>query len=187
MNIRTILPSITRFVAMMLFLAPAGMLAAQQADSAAISKLLPEVKLHAANAERDADALEGFTRNTLHWESHAAQIHMIRRHVNDLIEDSNKLSRLRSEGSPWQQQAIDHINELLPQISTQLSAMINHLSENQRSINSPKFRDYIRTNYKLIHTAHEAIDNWADYSEAKWEANALEQQLQIAAAQNRGK
>lgn len=182
MNIRTIHPWLTRFVAMMLFLAPAGMLAAQQGDSAAISNLLPEVKLHAANAERDADTLEGYTRNTLHWETHAAQIHMIRQHVNDLIEDSNKLSRLRSEGSPWQQQAIDHINEFLPQISTHLSAMINHLAENQKSVNSPKFRDYIRTNYKLIHTAHEAIDNWADYDEAKWKANALEQQLQVAAA-----
>jgi len=186
MNIRTMLPSLTRFVAIAFFLAPAGMLAAQQADSAAISKLLPEVKLHAANAERDADTLETYTRNTLHWESHANQIHMIRQHVNDLIEDSNQLSRLRSAGSPWQQQAIDHINELLPQISTHLSAMINHLSENQRSINSPKFRDYIRTNYRLIHTAHEAIDDWADYNEVKWKANALEQQLQLAKAQNPG-
>ena len=187
MNIRSILPSLTRFVAILFVLAPAGTLAAQQSDSAAISKLLPEVKLHAANAERDADTLESYTRNTLHWESHAAQIHMIRKHVNDLIEDSNKLSSLRSEGSPWQQQAIDHINELLPQISTHLSGMINHLSENQKSINSPTFRDYIRTNYKLILTAHESIDNWADYSEAKWKANALEQQLQVAAAQNPGK
>lgn len=187
MNIRTILRSLTRIVAIMLFLAPVGMLAAQQADSAAISKLLPEVKLHAANAERDADTLESYTRNTLNWESHAAQIHMIRQHVNDLIQDSNELSRLRPEGSPWQQQAIDHINKLLPQISTHLSAMINHLSENQRSVNSPKFRDYLRTNYKLIHTAHEAIDNWADYNEVKWKANALEQQLQVAAAQNPGK
>ena len=186
MNIRTMLPSLARFVAITLFLVPAGMLSAQRADSAAISKLLPEVKIHAANAERDADTLEAYTRNTLHWESHATQIHMIRMHVNDLIKDSNELSRLRPEGSPWQQQAIDHINELLPQISTHLSAMINQLSENQRSINSPKFRDHIRTNYKLIHTAHEAIDNWADYSEAKWKANVLEQELKLATAQNTG-
>ena len=186
MNIRSTLSSLTRFVAIMLFLAPAGMLTAQRADSAAISSLLSEVKVHAANAERDADTLETYTRSTLHWESHASQIHMIRQHVNDLIKDSNQLSKLRSEGSPWQQQAIDHINEILPQMATDLSAMIKHLSENRIRINSSEFRDHIRTNYRLIKDAHVMINNWADYSEAKLKANALERELQLATTQDPG-
>ena len=57
----------------MFFLLSAGLLAAQNHDSAAISKLLTQARSHAALANEDAIALESFTRSNVQWSTHAAE------------------------------------------------------------------------------------------------------------------
>src|SRR5579863_8311263 len=90
-------------IAVLLLVLPAGLAAAQNPDSAAISKLLQSVRVHAANADDDAATLSTFARSGLDRRHHAWQLNQIREHVNGLIRESNELSSMRDEGSPWQQ------------------------------------------------------------------------------------
>jgi wobble nucleotide-excising tRNase len=185
MNSKMITSTIT-WIAIVALLLSVGRLAAQTADSEAITKLLMQVKVHAAEADNDANTLESYTRGNIHWQTHANQITRIKEHVNDLINDSNEMSSLRSSGSPWQQEAIDHINDLLPQVSARLTAMINHLNDNRSRTKLQAFSDYIRENQRLINKAHEMINDYADYSEAKAKSEALEEELQLTAASETG-
>jgi hypothetical protein len=47
------------------------------------------------------------------WESHATQLRLIQDRVNVLAKTTQQLNDLRSQGSQWQQTAIDRINPLL--------------------------------------------------------------------------
>lgn len=177
MNPKSMMAAITR-IAIVALLLPVGMLAAQT-DSDAISKLLVQVRTHAAEASDDATTLESYTRGNLHYQSHATQINRMKEHVNELIRDSNELTSLRPEGSPWQQEAIDRIQEILPQMASHLTGMINHLNDNKSKTHMPAYREYVRTNQRLIDKAHQTIDNFVDYDEARAKADSLEKQLQL--------
>jgi wobble nucleotide-excising tRNase len=179
MNPKTMMSAIMR-IAILALLLPVGMLAAQTTDSEAITKLMLQVKAHATQADEDAATLESYTRGRMHFQSHATQITRIKEHVNDLIRDSNEMSSIRHLGSPWQQEMIDHVNELLPQISSHLTAMIVHLKENQSRTMLPPFRDYVLQNQRLINKAHEMINDYMDYGAAKSRAEALEKELQLS-------
>jgi hypothetical protein len=159
---------------------PVGGLAAQSADSAAISKLLDEVKVHSANAEDDAATLESFTISKLSWQSHATQLNQIEEHVNDLIRDSNQMTSMRDQGSPWQQEAIDRISSLLPEMALHLTVTINHLNDNKSQIHMQPYRDYARMNYTLISKAHHLITDLVDYGEAKVKIDSLDKELQLS-------
>lgn len=173
---RTFLASI----AGLLFLLPAGKLTAQNPDSAAISKLLQSVKVHAANAEDDAATLSTFARSGLERRHHAGQLNQIKEHVNGLIVDSNELSSMRDQGSPWQQQAIDQIVQVLPEMADHLTATINYLNEHPKHTNLKPFQDYVFANEKLIHNAYQIISGYVEYGQAKAKAEALEKDLQIS-------
>lgn len=185
MKPKSMMSAVSR-IAMVALLLPVGMLAAQSADSEAVSKLLAEVKTHAAEADKDADTLESYTRSNLQYKTHATQITRVKEHVNDLIRDFNEMSLLRHLGSPWQQEAIDHINELLPQMAAHLTAMIGYMKENQSGTNLQPFRDYIHENKRLISKAHEMINDYVDYGEAKAKADALEKELQLTTPSTSG-
>jgi hypothetical protein len=45
--------------------------AAPQEDNKEVSKLLEDVKMQAADLQRDSDELESFTRSDTSWQSHA--------------------------------------------------------------------------------------------------------------------
>ena len=94
---------------------------AQKPDSTAISDLLKEAESHAVLAQQDAETLEAYTRSTVSSEAHANRLNAIREHANDLIKDFNQLSSMREEGSPWQQEAIDHVNPLLHEMADNFS------------------------------------------------------------------
>lgn len=177
----TLFTTISRLAILSLLL-PAGMLAAQNSDSPAISNLLKEVKSHAMLADEDAHTLASYTLSNLHWRSHAKQLESIKAHVNDLIRDGNQLGSMRDEGSPWQQEAIDRTTSLLPDMAAHLTTTINHLNANQNQTNLQPYRDLALTNETIIHKAHEIISDFVDYGEAKAKAEALERQLQLSSA-----
>lgn len=185
MKPKSIMSAITR-IALVALLLPVGTLAAQ-VDSQAISKLLVQVKTHAAEASDDADTLESYTRGNMHYQSHATQINRMKEHVNELIRDSNELNSLRAEGSAWQQEAIDRIQEILPQMASHLTGMINHLNDNKSKTHIPAYREYVRTNQRLINKAYETIENFVDYDEAKAKADSLEKELQLPTEASAGK
>ncbi len=166
-------------LAILALLLPAGLLMAQNRDSEAISKLLDQVKNHAAMASDDAAELESYTRSRLSWETHALQLTQMKEHVNNLLQDASKMIELRDEGSPWQQEAIDRIDPLLPEMAAHLTAMINHYNDNKNRLNMKPYRDFVLANQELIDHAHDLISNFAAYSEAKSRADELERRLEL--------
>jgi hypothetical protein len=185
MKSHTLLNTISR-LAILALLLPVSMLAAQNPDSTTISKLLEEVKSHAVLADDDAHTLASYTRSNVGWRTHGTQLTLIKEHVNDLIRDGNQLSTLRDEGSPWQQDAIDRISSLLPEMASHLTATINHLSDNQNQTLLKPYQDLALTNETIIHKAHEIISDYVDYGEAKAKADVLGKQLQLPAASESG-
>lgn len=173
-------------LAILALLLPAGTLAAQNPDSAAVSKLLQEVKSHAAEADEDAHELASYTLSDLGWQTHAKQLNLMKEDVNALIRDSNRLGSMRDEGSPWQQDAIDRISGLLPEMAAHLTNTINHLNDNKNRTKLQPYRDLALTNQTIIHKAHEIISDYVDYGEAKAKADTLEKQLQLPAASESG-
>ena len=152
---------------------------AQKADSAEISNLLSEAQHHAVLLDDDAVTLQSYTRSKLHWKSHAQQLELMKTHVNNLGKVTAQLSDLRSEGSPWQQQAIDQINPLLQEMADHLTATINHLNENQERVNMPAFQDYARANYDLASKTSALIKDYVNYDKARSQSQSLEQKLEM--------
>src|SRR6185312_4374138 len=155
-------------------------MAAQNPDSANISTLLQHAKEHAVQAHADAEKIESYTRSTLSWRTHSDQIARMRDNINRLGKDVAALSGARAEGSPWQQDAIDHIDPLLQSMADHLSAMIQHLNENQNRVHMPPYVDYARANYQLSEKLLATIRDYADYAEAKSQTESLEQKLELA-------
>ncbi|HEV2132797.1 MAG TPA: hypothetical protein VGR47_00915 [Terracidiphilus sp.] len=173
-------------IAIVAFMLPACRLAAQNADSPAVSKLLEAVKSHAALADEDAHTLASYTRSDIGWQTHGKQLTLIKEHVNDLISDSNQLNAMRDEGSPWQQEAIDRIGTLLPEMASNLTSTIDHLNDNKNRTSLKPYRDLAKANETVIHKAHEIIADFVDYSQAKAKSETLEKQLQLPAASESG-
>jgi uncharacterized membrane protein YccC len=177
---KLVLSSLLR-TAIFALLLPASLLAAQNPDSPAVNQLLTQVKSHAMLADDDAATLSSYLNSRMHWKSHGYKLEQIKGHVNDLIRDSNELVAMRGEGSPWQQEAIDRISQLLPEMAAELTATIQHLRDNQNKLAFAPYRDYVRNNEKLIHTASQMISDFVDYGNAKARSQTLDRQLQLPA------
>ena len=154
---------------------------AQTADSDQISNLLSQAKNHAVLAEDDAATLESYTGSTSHWRAHAAQLNRIREHVNELGQLNKQLGDARTEGSPWQQKAVDQVDAHLREMADLLTITINHLSDNKSQVHLQTYRDYAQANAKLASHIAKMIDDFVDYDEAKSKAESLEQKLELPA------
>ena len=156
---------------------------AQDKDSKAITDLLKEAGSHAILASDDAETLESYTRShTMSWESHANRLRTIADHANNLIQDFDKLSSMRSEGSPWQQEAIDHVDPLLKEMADHLNTTIAHFKENKQRVNMPTFHDYVKANREYMGRTSELISSFVEYEETRAKANGLEASLDLPTA-----
>ena len=152
---------------------------AQAPDSQRVSTLLQHAREHAQHAELDSDTLYAYTQSKMSWQTHSRQLNLIREHVNELGKDVRDLTDARAEASPWQQDAIDHINPLLRQMADHLTVTITHLNENKERVHLLAFKDYARGNYELSQKLRALIDDYADYAQATQKADALEQKLAL--------
>ena len=182
MNPLRILTSIAG-IAILALLASAGVVSAQNPDSPAITQLLEKVRADSARANNDAHLLESYTRSRMSSQSHGAQLETIRGHVNNLIDDSNEMAKLRNEGSPWQQQAIDRINSILPEISAHLTTTIEHFRDNGNRTHMKEYRDLVETNRKMIEHANAIISDYVKYGKSKARSEALQQHLKAPASE----
>src|SRR6478672_2735593 len=155
----------------------ARIMRAQSPDSEEISKLLVQAKAHALELEDDAADLDAITRSKLSWKQHANKLERMREHINSLGQVSKQLNEKRSEGSPWQQKAIDQIDPLLREMASSLTATINHLNEQQSQVHMPAYREYVHSNHELASKTARLIRDFVDYDEAKSEAEAFESKL----------
>lgn len=169
----------TTLVALLLAMSPA-IRAQAKSDSPEISRLFSQAKANAVLVANDADKLEAFALSGVSWQSHARQLEQMRGHVNDLIGDVNGLAQQRSEGSAWQQEAIDRIDPLLTSMADHLTATIRHFNENRHFARLQPYKEYARGNRVLADKTLAVIRDFVDYSEARAEAEALEQKLSPA-------
>ena len=160
-----------------LFLMAGLTLAAQTTDSARVTSLLQHAKEHAAQARLDAEKIEGFTRSGTTWKSHSEQLRHMTEDVNQLGKDVAELTAARAEASPWQQEAIDHVDPLLRSLAGHMTAMIKHLDDNRNQVHMPAYVDYAKANYRLADRLLATINDYIDYAEVKSKTEALEQKL----------
>lgn len=167
--------------ALALFLSMCMPATAQKADSKQISDLFSEIKAHATLAEDDAQTLEAYTRSNASWRSHADRLGLVKEHVNDLLEDYNRMVRLRDEGSPWQQDAIDQLSPLTKGMANRLAATIEHQRANPTHVKMPQWVEYVHGNSEYLSKASTLIHDLVDYGAAKSTAESLEKQLNLPA------
>ena len=179
MNNTLVLATLKKTAILGLLLVLPAFAKAQIADSSAITDLLKEAKSHAVLAEDDAVTLESYTRSTISWQAHGNRLTEMKVHTNDLINDFNKLSSMRQDGSPWQQEAIDRVDPLLHEMADHLQATIDHFNENKNRVQMPPYRDYAKANRELMSKTNQLISDLVDYSEAKTKANLLEKTLEL--------
>lgn len=179
MNNTLVLITLKRTALLGLILLMPAFAKAQLADSKAITDLLKEAKSHAVRAVEDAEKLESYTRSVISWQSHGIRLTEMQTHANDLINDFNKLKSMRSEGSPWQQEAIDRIDPLLREMGDHLNATIDHLNENKHRVQMPPYREYAKANLELMSKTNQLISDFVDYAESKTKADVLEKGLDL--------
>jgi hypothetical protein len=170
---------VTKTILLALMLSITSLLVAQNVTSAAISERLKVVKSHAALAEDDAATLKSYAFSRLSWESHSARVSLMKEHINALIKDYNDLAEMRPDAVPWQQEAIDRIEPLVRETADQLTALIEHMNQNQSRLHMKPYRDYVNAHYKVVSNLHKVIADFVDYGEAKEQKEAMERELAL--------
>lgn len=169
-------------VAALLFAAPPLLRADSTNDSAEINQLLLQAKASASEVALDAEKLEAYTSSRVSWQTHARQLERMRADVNELGRDVSRLSALRPQGSPWQQEAIDRVNPALRSMADHLTATIQHLNDNQSRIHTAAYKDYATGNRVFADTTLALIRDFVKYGEARAKADLLEQKLTLPAS-----
>jgi len=113
----------------------------------------------------------------VNWKLHANALANIQEHVNDLGRDYKEVERLREDGSPWQEDAIDQMRPLLQGMAAHLTATIGHLNNNQNHVRMQTYVDYVRGNRDYATRTSALIHDLVDYGEAKAKSEKLEQEL----------
>ena len=154
---------------------------ASATHSEEVSQLLSEAKAEAFELRHDAMHMETFTRHRrLSWKSHAAQLTLIKEHVNQTGKLLTKLQNLREAAAPWQQQAIDQIEPLLKQLAANTTAAIEHINATKSEIRPTSYNDYLVANYATSNKLEALIRDFVDYEEAAEKLESLSQKLVIA-------
>ncbi len=172
-------------VAVLAFLLAAGSrmaAAAEVQDSEEISQLLSDAKTYAFHVAQDADTLESYTRSNTSWQSHSARLAKMADDVNTLGRINKQLQDQRAQGSPWQQDAITHINSLLTDMASQLSATIDNLKKNQSKIHFPEYQEYVHACYDRASRTSQIVSDYVEYGKAKSTVETLEQKLELSSA-----
>lgn len=149
-------------------------------DSQKISTLLGDAKTEAVQLNHDAEQMQSFTRSKLSWNSYAAKLNQIKEHVNKCGDLVQQLNDAKSEGSPWQQQAIERITPLLTELASNTTTTIEHLNNNQNQVHMKPFQDYVVANYDLASELSALITDFVNYGQTKDKFESLGQRLEVA-------
>jgi hypothetical protein len=130
-------------VAALVLAAPLSSLfaAAQTTDSVAVSRLLKQAKVDAAQARNEAEFLDANSMTALEWQVDVARLMRVEEHVKDLDKDLARLEKLRSDASPQQKEAIDGFQSLMANADPKASSTMWWLYKDQHKVNMPAFRD----------------------------------------------
>ena len=145
-------------------------------DSAQASKLLQDAKTSAAQLARDTDQMMSYARSKVSWQSHAAQITLIKEHVNNSGKILADLHNARDGAEPSQQEAIDKITPILQQLASNTQSIINNLNSTKQTW-VPEFQGYVKSNSELANDLSKLIGDYLDYESAKSRTQGLGQKL----------
>lgn len=148
-------------------------------DSAEINGLLADARTESGMLKIDAQELETFTRSNMSWNSFGSKLEEIKTHVNKVGELTSKLNGVRASGSAWQQDAIDHIHPLLRDLTSSVSAAIQHLSEHKSLVHSTHYREYVDTTHEHANNLAGLIADYVEYGKAKDKMEALARDLDV--------
>jgi len=153
--------------------------AAAVPDSEHVAKLLSEAKTTAFQLKDDAVAMEGFTRMTVSWESHAVAINQIRDHVNALENQEAKLKEAKNEASPWQRTAIDRIVPYLDELEGYTTAIIERINEQPKQLFTDDYKDFLAANADYATDLAAMIGDFVDYGKTRDRQERLGNKLEI--------
>jgi DNA repair exonuclease SbcCD ATPase subunit len=148
-------------------------------DNREVSKLLEDIKLQAADLQRDSDELESFTHSDVSWESHATELEAIKERINKIGETIQKLQNMRSSASPWQQEAIDRIIPVAQKLASNTSAAIEHLNRSPKRLQDPEYRQYLKQNAEAARQLSSMVRDFVEYGKTRSTLESLEKRLEV--------
>jgi uncharacterized protein YdiU (UPF0061 family) len=166
-------------VAAVLLMPRLGVSAAPPEDNKEVSQLLEDIKGQAADLQRDSDELEAFTRSDMSWQSHAEELERIKERINAIGKTISKLHNLRSNSSPWQQEAIDRIIPVAQKLASNTTAAIEHLNKNPNRINEPQYQQYIKSNAEAASNLASLVKDFVEYGKTRTTLEAYERKLEV--------
>jgi hypothetical protein len=161
---------------------------AKAADNAAgssekIHELLTQVKAEAIELKQDAHDLEMWAQGKqISWQSHAAQLNVIREHVNEAGKLLTQMNEARHTASPWQQQAIDRIHPLLKELADNTGATIIYFNDNKSQIHLSDYADYAKAGSDLAEELASLVSDYVDFGEHEADYHRLKDKLEPAAS-----
>jgi hypothetical protein len=153
--------------------------ALQAANEVSVSKLLAQAKLQSYMISVDATTLESYTRSSLDWTTHAAEITRMKSDINATGATLAALNESKGHAEPWQVTAIDRIVPYLREIATNTTAAIEFLNKNQTRLKSIEYKDYIEANSDTSQELASLIAHFVDYGNHKSRYEALKNTLEL--------
>src|SRR6267378_5761609 len=148
-------------------------------DNNEVTQLLEDIKVQAADLQRDSDELESFSRSNVSWESHAAELEAIKERINKIGQTIQKLQNMRSSASPWQQEAIDRIIPVAQKLASNTTAAIEHLNKNPLRINEPQYQQYLKSNAEAASNLATLVKDFVEYGKTRTTLEAYERKLEV--------
>jgi hypothetical protein len=165
--------------AAVLLIAHLNVRAADQPDNKEVSRLLEDIKVQAADLQRDSEELESFTRSNTSWESHAEELNRIKEGINTIGKTIARLQELRNSASPWQQEAIDRISPVARKLASNTTAAIEHLNKEPSRIHEPQYQQYIKSNAEAATNLATLVKDFVEYGKTRTSLEAYERRLEL--------
>ena len=146
------------------------------------SRLLREIQSLAADLESDASTLESFTRNPLHWHSHAARLSLVREHINAIGKRLERLQSIKYVTTPWQQRAIDDIVAVAVPLAAHTQSAILHLNDNRNNLYAPTHSEHLTTISERSDAMKDTVDSFLDFAGAQQKLKRLQERVGLVAS-----
>jgi hypothetical protein len=174
--VQAVRPGLAFLAVAVLSVAPAMASTRPVKDSEEVFGFLAQAKAEAVELQKSAEEMNSFAPLTTSWQTQAARIEQIKRHVNKLGELVTRMSNAEAP-SPWQQQAIREVSSMVEELAANVTMTIFHLNENQDRLIFSSFPEYVAANAELATDIAQLISDYVAYGEAKQDVEELSFEL----------
>jgi hypothetical protein len=171
-------PGLAFLAVALLYLAPAVASARSVKDSKDFSGFLAEARTEAVQLQKSAEEMNSFVLSRTNWETEAAKIEEIKRHLNKLGGFVTKMNNVEA-ASPWQRQAIRDVMPMVEEMAANVTMTIYHLGEDQDRLIFSSFPEYVAANAELAFNTAQMLSDYVEYGEAKQKAEDFEFEMEL--------